>query len=199
MFKDKRVRLYLAFVVGYTALELLSWIGYNVPALGSFIFFALVAVTAVLSWYRPGLGVLAVLAELFVGSQGGYMFALGPANVDGAILSLRMGLFLAVFCAWLARSIVSVVKHRGLGELVWLKAMRENMLLWPYVALLVVFAFGALRGLAGGNSFGNVFFDANGYAFYALFPAFIEGLAEAKSRRLMWYILAAAVTVSLSR
>lgn len=191
-----RARLYLLLVAGYAALELFSWIGYNSPMISGLLFFAVTIGVAVLAWFKPGYGVLAVLAELFVGSQGGYMLALGPANVDGAILSLRMGLFLAVFCTWLGRTVALLLRHQMPS---WLIAMRQTKLLWPYVVLLAVFAFGSLRGLAAGNGFGNVFFDANGYAFFALFPAFMEGLADLKARRLMWYILAAAVTVSVAK
>lgn len=193
---DPRARLFLLLVAGYLLLELLSWIGYNAPMWSGMLFFAVTLAVAVLAWFRPGLGVLAVLGELFVGSQGGYMLALGPANVDGAILSLRMGLFLAVFCVWLARTLMLLRRRQIPG---WLTAMREMKLLWPYVALLAVFAFGALRGFAAGNGFGNIFFDANGYAFFALFPAFMEGLADMRARRLMWFVLAAAVTVSVAK
>ncbi|MFH1046737.1 MAG: hypothetical protein V1738_00375 [Patescibacteria group bacterium] len=198
-------RLFLALLLGYTTLELLSWIGYNTPIVSSGLFFAVVIATAVLSWRKPGYGALIIMAELFVGSQGGYMLALGPANIDGALLSLRMGLFLAVFCTWLARVVVSWKLGEGswkLGagswkNLRWLVDMKEHGLLLPYLMLLLVFAFGAIRGFLAGNGFGNVFFDANGYAFFALFPAFVEGFRDLKARTLLWPTLAAAVTVTV--
>jgi len=198
-----RTRTFLLLVAGYVLLELSSWIGYNHPILSLVFFSIVVTAVTVLAWYRPGLAVVAVLGELFVGSQGGYMLAVGPANVDGAILSLRMGLFLAVFCPWLARTILLMLKREeGSGKREapqWYRSMKEAKLLWPYAALLAVVAFGALRGLAAGNGFGEVFFDANGYAFFVLFPAFMEGLADLRSRQLMWYVLAAAMTVTIAK
>ncbi|MEA3249400.1 MAG: hypothetical protein U9Q03_03520 [Patescibacteria group bacterium] len=219
---NDKVRLFLLLVSGYVLLELLSWIGYNDPMWSSLFFFIVVLAVAVLAWFRPGLAVVVVLGELFVGSQGGYMLTVGPANVDGAILSLRMGLFLALFGPWLARTALGLLSLRGAERrsnpdeiaavpriksgvprndkgLGWYYVMKETKLLWPYVALLMVFAFGGLRGLLAGNGFGNVFFDANGYAFFALFPAFMGGLRDLRARRLMWYVLAAAVTVSVAK
>jgi hypothetical protein len=193
---NSRLKVFLTLVGGYVLLELLSWIGYNTPVFSGALFSAVVLAVAVLSWYRPGYGVVAVLGELFVGSQGGYMLALGPANIDGAILSLRMGLFLAVFGAWLARSFVSLVRGQKPR---WYLEMKASRLWLPYLVLLAVFAFGAVRGWLMGHGFGNVFFDANGYAFFALFPAFIEGLSDLRARRLLWYVLAAAVTVSVAK
>ncbi len=189
-------RLFVALVGGYVLLELLSWIGYNAPAFGSVLFVVAVVAVVVLSWYRPGIGILAVLGELFVGSQGGYMLALGAANIDGAILSLRMGLFLAVFCTWLARSAIALARGR---KPQWMTDMKDGCLLLPYLMLLLVFSFGAINGYLRGNGFGNVFFDANGYAFFALFPAFIEGLRDLKVRDWLWFVLAAAVTVTVGK
>jgi len=192
----KNTRLFLSLVGGYVLLELLSWIGYNYPPLSLAFFIVVVGAVTVLAVYRPGLAVVAVLGELFVGSQGGYMLAVGPANIDGAILSLRMGLFLAVLGPWLAKTLLTLVRRQ---KLQWLSDMKESGLLLPYVLLLVIFGFGALRGWLAGNGFGNVFFDANGYAFFALFPAFVEGLRDLKVRQWLWYVLAAAITVSVAK
>ncbi|PIY63269.1 hypothetical protein COY93_00510 [Candidatus Uhrbacteria bacterium CG_4_10_14_0_8_um_filter_58_22] len=195
-------RLFLVLLSGYILLELVSWIGYNFSWLNQAAFFVVVLAVAVLSWYRPWLGVIAVLGELFVGSQGGYLLAVGPADVDGAVLSLRMGLFLAVFGTWMARTALGLaagLRRRSFKAPAWYVEMRSSGLLWPYLALLTVLAFGGLRGLLAGNGFGNVFFDANGYAFFALFPAFVEGWPGLRTGRTLWYVLAAAMTVLVAK
>jgi len=212
MNKLSGTKFFLLLAAGYILLEFLSWIGYNQPILSTGLFFVVVLSVMILTWFRPGLGVIAVLGELFVGSQGGYMLALGSANIDGAILSLRMGLFLAVFGVWLTRTVLIIFNNfyqKRLGKtsnsnnysesqrLVWLTEMRALGLLWPYLVLLSVFVLGAGRGIVAGHGFNNVFFDANGYAFFALFPAFIEGLQDLRARRWLWYVLAAAITISV--
>lgn len=200
------IKLFLGLAAGYVLLELLSWIGYNHPAVGFAGFVLVVLATALLSWRNLGWGVVIVLGELFVGSQGGYMLTMGPANVDGAILSLRMGVFLALFGAWSGRVVLSLVemrvrkaKARETRGLKWYFIMKDHGLLWPYAILLLVFAFGAVRGVLAGNEFSKVFFDANGYAFFALLPAFVQGLSNLRAQRVLWYVFAAAVTVSVGK
>jgi hypothetical protein len=194
-------KIFLFLLVGFLTLEFLSWIGYNHPIVSSGLFIFVVALVAIGTWFRPSVGVLAVLGELFIGSQGGYMLALGPANIDGAILSLRMGIFLVVFGVWLTRTTIILCDRKGAPakRLIWLKEMRRGGLLWPYLILLLTFTFGALRGILASHDFAAVFFDANGYAFYALFPAFVEGFYDLIDRRICWFILAAALTVSVTK
>src|SRR3989339_35384 len=194
--------LFLILLAGYTLLELVSWIGYNFSWLNQVAFFIVVLVVAILTWFRPWLGVVAVLGELFIGSQGGYLLAVGPADVDGAILSLRMGLFLTVFGVWAARNILMLVtglRHRSIKAPAWYKEMQSSGLLWPYLIFLVMLVFSGLRGLLASNGFSNVFFDANGYAFFVLFPAFIDGWPGLKTGRVLFYVLAAAMTVSVAK
>ncbi|KPJ85632.1 hypothetical protein AMJ57_02360, partial [Parcubacteria bacterium SG8_24] len=81
----------------------------------------------------------------------------------------------------------------------WWYRLRQARLLWPYLALLVLLAFGTVRGIIGGNDLGNIFFDANGYAYFALFPAVISVLAAPPWRERLLILLAAAVTVSVGK
>ncbi|MDD5251268.1 MAG: O-antigen ligase family protein [Patescibacteria group bacterium] len=191
------------------AVELLSLIGHNYSLVSAIGFVVTVAAAAGLALYSYPTAMLLVVGELALGSQGGYLFAIGPE--DGARLSLRMGLFLALFAVWAGRTAVAVVRRDWSGSgLAWFFAMRRWGILWPYVVLLAAFAWSALNGLRLGNGFGNVFFDANGYAYFALLPAVIAAghgrnysLSEApsetgRSRRAPadFFYRAAAVTLA---
>lgn len=150
--------------------EMLSLYGFLIPQVSTAAFFGIVGATLLLAWKRFDLAMLILLAELFVGSQGGYMVAYAG---EGLFVSLRLALFLVIFGMWLSKSCLGLLRD-GLKspDFVWFAAMRRSGTLWPYLALLAALAYGAVRGLALGNGLDHVFFDANGYAFFALLPAF---------------------------
>ncbi|MFA6603519.1 MAG: O-antigen ligase family protein [Patescibacteria group bacterium] len=176
--------------------EILSFCGLLLPPFADSGFFIIIGLVAVLALLRPGLAFLILLAELFIGSQGGYLFSFGAGS--GLYVSLRIGLFLVVFGAWLARTVATLVRRRGdLKSLEWLTDMRRAGLFWPYLALLAVFAASAVNGILRGNQFDDVFFDANGYAYFALFPLFIEQLRDRELPARIAGLLAAAVTTSI--
>ncbi len=178
--------------------ETLSFLGQIYPTFSSGAFLILVALAVVLAFVRFDLAFLMLLAELFIGSQGGYLVAYGTDI--GIDVSLRLGLFLAVFTVWLAKTAAGLlhgaIRH-DLREPEWLASMRRARLFWPFAALLAVFAWGVVRGVMTGNNFGNVFFDANGYAFFALYPVFIVALAERRTVLRGLGLLGAAVVLSV--
>ncbi len=185
----------LLFIVLF---ELVSLCAFLIPQISTFAFFVIVITTAVLAFKRFESALLVLLAELFIGSQGGYMVALGLES--GLALSLRIGLFLAVFGGWAAKTAAGLVtKEKRKDALAPFALMERKRLLKPYVLLLAVLAFGVIRGVVAGNGFGNVFFDANAYAFYALLPAFVAGLAKPETRSRALAVLLAAVTDSVGK
>lgn len=193
-FKDTYRKSLLVIVL----FELISLCAFLVPQISTVAFLAIVGVTAVLAFKRFDLALLVLLAELFIGSQGGYMVALGTDS--GLALSLRIGLFLAVFGGWAAKTAAGLItKEKRKEALAPFALMQERRLLLPYALLLLVLAFGVVRGVVAGNGFGNVFFDANGYAFYALLPAFVAGLAKPETRSRALAVLLAAVTDTVGK
>jgi hypothetical protein len=196
----------------YVVFELLSLYGFLIPAVSTGAFFGIVLLAAGLAWKRFDLALFVLLAELFVGSQGGYMVAYAG---DGLFVSLRLALFLIVFGTWLARSLLGSgrgflaaggplgARLRGAvahPDMAWFVALRERKLLWPYAALLAAIAYGVVRGVALGNDLGELFFDANGYAYFALLPAFLAAFSGERGALLRLRaaaLLLAAVTDSV--
>jgi len=159
--------------------EMVSLLGFFLPPVSSLAFLVLIFCVAVLAWKRPDLALLVLLGELFIGSQGGAMVAYSSG---GTFVSLRIGLFLAVFGVWLAKSLIGYMRSGfAHSNLAWFLVLREKGLFWPYIALLSAFAYGGLRGLAL-NSSSEVFFDANGYAYFALLPAFHAAFLTVKDK-----------------
>ncbi|MEK9152931.1 MAG: O-antigen ligase family protein [Patescibacteria group bacterium] len=180
-------------------LEAVSFYGHLYPAFSNAAFFAAMALALVISCVDLDLAALLVMAELFVGSQGGYLVAFN--NGHGLELSLRIGLFMVVSGVWTAVSILwSIQGGEALKKALapW-RAMHRFGIFVPYVAINLVVLFGLIRGLALGNDFGNVFFDGNGYAFYGLMPVFVVALASPKTRERVAGLLVAAVSLSVAK
>ncbi|MFC1702919.1 glycosyltransferase family 2 protein [Patescibacteria group bacterium] len=89
----------LLFIVLF---EILSFLGFLYPVFSSLVFAVLIVLAAVLAITDFEVAALLLLAELFIGSQGGYLVSTGAAS--GANVSLRLGLFLIVFTVWVARN-----------------------------------------------------------------------------------------------
>jgi hypothetical protein len=180
-------------------LEAFSFWGFLFPRFSTVAAITVSLLVLVLAFVRYELAVLAVVAELFVGSQGGYLLTIGLES--GLSLSLRMGLFVALLIGWSARSLLSVLRRlRGQadvsGGLDWLDDLRRLKLLWPLLALMAVFAWAGVNGLLR-NGFGDAFFDANGYAFFLIWPALLSGLRTVADWSRFVGIWLAAVAVSV--
>jgi hypothetical protein len=193
------VRRYGAFLLAYAAFEILSFNGFLLPQLSTALFFGTILAAAILAAVRPGAAMLLLLAELFVGSQGGYLFAYGTQD-SGLQISLRIGLFLAVVGVWFAKTAATLVTRdaeRKKAAFAWWTSLRTSGLAWPYLAVLATVAIGAVRGTMLGNGFMNVFFDGNAYVFLALLPAMIAAVGRAEFRKNLVPLFLAAFTSSV--
>jgi len=191
-------RTFRAALLGLVLLEVVSFWGFLFPAYSSAAFLLVVAATVVLAVVDPLVAMIVLFSELFVGSQGGYLLAYGTES--GLAISLRIGLFLAVFGAWVAVNVAAVFRPAlRASAWRWYGAMRESKVLWPYVALMAAFAMAGVRGVLHGNSFSNVFFDANGYAYFALVPAVVSIMTSREAFAKIGGALAASIVTSVSK
>lgn len=180
--------------------ELLSFLGFIYPVFSDMAFLVIVAVTALVALKRIDLAFLVLLAELFIGSQGGYLVSYGIES--GLNISLRMGLFLVVGGIWLAQAISAFLERDpGRREMLWrrFREVRASGLFWPFIALIAILALGVVRGILGGNTYENIFFDANGYAYFALFPVFLMVFRGNVMRMRVLGLLSASVLVSVAK
>lgn len=179
--------------------ELVSFWAFIVPPFSSAAWLIIIAVAATLAVTRPELAMLVLLAELFIGSQGGYMVTFGAEQ--GLFLSLRHGLFLIVVGIWFAELVAATLaggdRRRTAWD--WFRAMAKRGILVPYALLLVVIVFGIVRGLILGNGYGTVFFDVDRYLYYGLFPALVAAFARPETRLRAAAVLCAAITSSVAK
>jgi len=177
-------------------LETGSFLAHFYPSFGDLVFGGFMAFVLFLSLYKFEDAVLILLAELFIGSQGGYLYELGGES--GLHFSLRMGLFTLIFSVWAAKTGLALVSRRT-GGLDWYHSLRRNGIFWPYLVFLAILAATTLNGLLRHNSFNYIASDANGYKFFALLPALIAALAKPEARQKVLAVLAASLSWSLAK
>ncbi len=171
-------RSFVTVAIGLVAVEVTSYFAWQHPTLGVFAWVFLVALTFALTLAQPELGIAAVLAELVLGGKG-YLFVL-PLGAD---VSLRLGLFLAVFAAWG----VHALQHRTFWGGQW-------RFRWLWLGFGLAVAWATVVGLARGHGVGTVFNDVNAFFFLALVPAF--GLLKTREHfRTVLSVIGAAVLV----
>lgn len=149
-------KIFFISLTGIFSLEMISWLSWSSIDLNKLFFALIIIVVFVLSLIKLEWGIYIILAELFIGSKG-YLLAypLGSFSV-----SLRLGLFLVVFLAY----IIWIIRERKI------KFFQSKF--WPYYATFLIFmALALVMGYLRGNDFKNIFYDWNGYLFFGLlFP-----------------------------
>ncbi len=185
----KIFKLALALIVIVYAL---SALGFSEPLIATISFCLIVAVVLVLSFIDLQYGVYAVLLELFVGGHG-HLFDLFLGNF---VLSLRMGIFLAVFVAWCFKLVQLAFSGRSFWKSELLCFLRrENFFVW-YIFLFALASIGLFEGFIFKNSLKLIFADINGWFFYALVVVFFavsKKLKERQSLELIMQLLSAAL------
>ncbi|MDD5071793.1 MAG: O-antigen ligase family protein [Patescibacteria group bacterium] len=189
-FFDKKTKLIFLFIF---LAELFSIFAFLLPNFGTAAFFAITALVLVLSVIKVEYGILILLAELFIGSKG-YLFYF---ESGGTAISIRIALWLIVLAVWLGKFLVNWARNKQrpeleLGEkniyfhyfppkagqpLADIISRQRRVSLWLILFLFI--AWGVVNGFLNHNDFGNIFFDFNGWLYFALiFP--IYGFAEKK-------------------
>ena len=163
--------------------EAFSFLAYFFPAVNKagFIFFVLL--TIILASKKLEWGLYLVLAELFIASKG-YLFAWSVGEQD---ISVRLGIFIALFIVWLIKALIS-------KDL----ALKKSKLFWPYIALFLALIGGIIWGYFQGNALSHIFFDVNGYFYYGLVFIFFMVLKSwAKVEAVMQVFFASLLAMGL--
>lgn len=155
--KTLKQNLWLVVFLLCMAAEYLSFLGFNVPIVGTatLMIIALAAFVLALTGVRQLFAV--VMVEMIVGTNG-RMFSM---DLMGFSVSLRMILFAAL--------ITGCAIHLARGN--WReKHFTQAWIAPPLLLLVSALALGVMRGLSDGVTLRVVFDDANAYAFLLLIP-----------------------------
>jgi O-antigen ligase len=128
-------------------------------------FFVITILTLILSLYKLEYGIWFVITDLLIGSKGGYLFYF---ESGGAVISIRMALWLVVMAVWAGKTINSWIKNKKL-EIDFFK----SSYFFYFLILFIFISWGAFNGFLKGNGYGNIFFDFNNWLYFALiFPIY---------------------------
>lgn len=148
-------------VIALFLVECVSYIGYHIPLIKSIGFLSIVILTCILSSKHLLYGILIAVSELIIGSKG-YLFALPLGTSE---ISVRVGIFCAMFIAWF----FTIVKVRGSGMFLF---FRSPFFKW-YLLLFLFVLWGIVHGFSQRNDIGNIVHDVNGwFYFFLIFPLY---------------------------
>ena len=158
--------------------ELFSIFTFYIPLFNNLAVLLIALLALILTLYRRDYGVLLLLIELFIGSKG-YLFYF---EAQGVQVSLRIILWLIVMTVWA----VSFASH-------WLKtkefpwpSVKKFPFFWIFGALGFLVIFGLLNGVLRNHDFSNLFFDFNGWLYFALLFPFYDVFIVSQNRKDSW-------------
>jgi hypothetical protein len=158
--------------------ELFSLFTFYVPAFNNGAVLLIGLLALILTLYRLDCGVLLLLLELFVGSKG-YLFYF---EFQGVQVSLRLILWLIIMAVWLVSFASRWLKGR---QFPWPQAKKFPFLLaFGLLGFFVI--FGLVNGWWRGHDFSNLFFDFNGWLYFALLLPFYEVFAVSPHKLDNW-------------
>ena len=180
----------LGLLIIFWALEIFSFAAtYNLPA-----FILLIVLTAALTIYRSEYGLLALLAELFIGSMGHLFYIeLGEAR-----LPLRVGMFAAFMSVFSGQFVWQLIKERS--KSVYWRAL-SSFSGWRWYGLLgVAILVAILNAYWRQNEPAFIFSDLNGWLYlFIIVPlvAIYSQASESAMSRLRTLFIAGVFWVSL--
>lgn len=192
LFRPKPILKLTALFLGF---YLLSYLGYLFPILNVVVFWAMLILTAFVSFKKLEYGVVIVLTELFLGGRG-YLFSF---NFFGFIVSIRLAIFVLLLLIWFLLY-HPIEKYK----------FAKSKFFLPFAVFSLFIVIGVARGIYFGHSLKNIFFDFNGYLYLAIiFPVFdiiskdgrnvkISSLLQIDfAKRLLKNLVAAGIALSL--
>jgi hypothetical protein len=146
----------------------------------SIIYLLLVGVVFIVSLKNLKYGVLIAMGELFIGSQGHYF----DLELGGFLLSIRIGIFVAVMAAWLYRLFAKKLFTETFSLL------KNNKTL---VALAVISLWGLVFAAIRGVSPKDIFLDFNAWLYFLYFFPFLSVIESRKDLNHVWQIFTASI------
>jgi hypothetical protein len=159
------------------AINLLSFLAYNSQVINWLSFIFILMITALIAWRNLFYGVLILLGELMISSQG-HLFDL---KIYSFVFSLRMGIFAVILIVALVQFLIFDFKFLIKSQYL-ISNIQYFIKEYKFYILLALFVvWGIVNGLLNNNSLNFLYQDANGYLFFLLLPVFILAFKEKKA------------------
>ena len=136
--------------------ELLSIFAWIFPQFNLICFITILLLIFILALKDLRYGLYIAFTELIIGSYG-YLFSF---NYYHNLISIRIGIFMAIMIAWLIY-ILRFSSFKG-----YYQQLKNFIFIKYYFLLAFVLLSGFIWGILHGNNFGNVFLDFNNWLFY---------------------------------
>lgn len=140
--------------------ELLSLFGYLVSDFNPICFIIISILVLFLTVTKLEYGLAILFAELFIGSKG-YLFFY---TFGDTAISIRIAIWLIVMSVWLVKIIMSLFGKYNYS----LIPLFKNDFFKYFFVLFIFIAWGVVNGFMENNSFSDIFFDFNGWLYFAL-------------------------------
>lgn len=172
---------------GLLLIEGLSYLSYFHNRLGSVIAILVIVGTLIISFRKIEYGLLIVIAELIIGSQG-YLFSLQFGTTR---ISLRIALWIVVMAIWGTKEIMLLSRGEKLsGTYRNIKYYRQLM------AILVVLGLGALIGLLNNNDSTFYFLEAKRWFYIIILLPLLSSFKDKEDiQKLLLVSVAAGVSL----
>jgi hypothetical protein len=180
------------------AMEYLSLCAYFLPLFGKIAFVLIVLFALIASALDLKFGIYLAIAELLIGSKG-YLFFY---DIAGHRLSIRIALWATVIVVWAIKLAVSRWRSRDkvqpFGFAGYFKPVAggafSNSRFYPFFfALFIFILWGAVNGVLNRNGLSNIFFDANGWLYFAFAFPLYTAIKDKEDLKFVFNIFAAGV------
>jgi hypothetical protein len=167
-FSIKKIRAIILFIF---LAELISIFAYFLPNFGKIFFFVIALAILTLTLIKLEYGIWILIAELIIGSKG-YLFYF---ENSGVIISIRIAIWLIIMAVWLGKLLAKAVKEKQLPKF---EINKKDNYFYYFIILFLFIAWGAVNGFLKHNNFSDLFFDLNGWFYFALIFPLSEVLKE---------------------
>lgn len=181
-FLGKKFRTTLLFIVFFELLSLTTFLLLNKTGLFNYLTMVIILATFVISLRNIKIGLYIALTELFIGSKG-YLFFI---SIAGFNLSVRIGIFLAVFSAWLIWLIKDQSRFKEITRIA-----KNNK---TFILLGIICIWGIIFALINNNNLSNIVFDFNAWIYFLYLFPFLTVYNSLKFINNLMQVLAAAIT-----
>ena len=170
-------------------IEILSYLGFVYPSLGMVIASLIIISVLIVSLKNINYGLILVLAELFIGSQG-YLFSL---TIEGTRISLRMALWIIVMTVWFANE---VREYRNNKQ--YLIRYQSLPYLRQLISIALVLGLGVIIGSVYNNDSSFFFLEAKRWLYiFILLPLLISFKLKEDIEKLITVLVGAVIVLCL--
>lgn len=188
-FTSKETKIFLWVLLALLFVEGASFWSFFNPLVGLIVGGVIIAATLVLSIKNISNGLLVIVAELIIGSQG-YLLSF---DINGSKVSLRIALWIIVMSVWLGHSLVQSLRDKN-----YLKIYKNFPYKKPWLFFICTLGLGVIVGLLSNNNQLFFFLELKRWLYlFLLLPLIISFRSTEEIRKLCIVIASAIVALCI--